>query len=94
MGEMISKYATEGGKKEGKPNGKFWFEYEEAQKAGVQVLKDYLHLNDEQAKEVICQNIEETWQHFDVNQTGMIEADRMPNFFQMLVGHRVMLNIH
>ena len=54
MGEMISKYATEGGKKEGKPNGKFWFEYEEAQKAGVQVLKDYLHLNDEQAKEVIC----------------------------------------
>ena len=33
MGEMIKKYAMEGGKKKGKPNGDFWFEFEGAREA-------------------------------------------------------------
>ena len=37
-GDMIKKYAMEGGKKEGKPNGQFWFEFEGAREASKIVL--------------------------------------------------------
>ena len=33
MGELVSKYAVEGGKGSGTPNGNFWFEYDGARDA-------------------------------------------------------------
>jgi len=33
MGDLVSKYAVEGGKASGGPNGKFWFEYDGARDA-------------------------------------------------------------
>ena len=40
-GEMIKKYAIEGGKssKDKKPNGQFWFEFEGARQAAKEVLQ-------------------------------------------------------
>merc|ERR1719223_1841625 len=38
MGTIISKYAMEGGKAAGKPNGDVWFEWDGAEKASLQVL--------------------------------------------------------
>ena len=38
MGQMVLNYAIEGGKVEGAPNGKFWFEYDGAKAAAWQVV--------------------------------------------------------
>ena len=93
MGEMIQKYAIEGGKAQGKPNGQFWFEWEGARIASKQVLKSFLHVEDSEADTILCDNFEKTWRYVDVNDSGKIEADRFPGFLQSLVGNKIHLNL-
>ena len=81
MGAIISKYAMEGGKPQGKPNGDFWFEWDGAEKASLQVLQDYLHVTAEDAQDIVCDKFKASWEHFDVNNSGKVEAERMPSFF-------------
>ena len=92
MGEIVSKYAMEGGKAQGKPNGDFWFEWDGAEKASAQVLQDYVHIDSEEAQSIICDKFKATWEHFDVNNSGKVEADRMPGFFQHLIGNNFHMN--
>lgn len=92
MGEIISKYAMEGGKAQGKPNGEFWFEWDGAEKASAQVLQDYVHIDSEDAQSIICDKFKATWEHYDVNNSGKVEAERMPGFFQHLIGNNFHMN--
>ena len=85
MGDLIKKYAFEGGKP-GPSNGTFWFQYEGSRAAAKDVLKSYLHVDDQGAEDILCDNFEKTWKYTDVNNSGKIEADRMPGFFRDLVG--------
>ena len=91
MKEMITKYATEGGKESKKPNGQFWFDRANTEKASVQVVMDYLHVNKDMAETLVCANFIPTWRYFDVNNDGHIDADRLPDFLRTLTG--VHLNI-
>ena len=93
MGEMIEKYAIEGGKAQGKPNGQFWFEWEGGRVAAKQTLKKYLHVEDSEADSILCDNFEKTWRYIDVNDSGKIEADRFPGFLRSLVGNKIHLNL-
>lgn len=60
-GEMVQKYATEGGKADGKPNGEFWFDFGGARKAAKQVLQDYVHIDEDHAEELLCAKYLGAW---------------------------------
>ena len=36
---------------------------------------------------------EETWNHFDVNKDGLVEAERMPQFMRMLLGNALAIDL-
>ena len=82
MANIIKNYAVEGGKKEGKPNGAFWFEPLGAKKASQFVMKSYMHMSDTDSEVAVCARFNSVWDYLDVNKEGKIDADRMPRFFR------------
>lgn len=72
MNSLISKYAREV-KKDGKLTGQMFLNKEDAQNVTNEVLKDHVkHTATESA------DFEGTWKHFDVNNDGLVEVERMP----------------
>ena len=72
MNSLISKYAREV-KLEGKLTGQMFLNKEDAQKVSDEVLKD--HKQHTATNKV---DFDGTWKHFDVNNDGLVEVERMP----------------
>ena len=49
-----------------------------------------MKLEGHKAKEYMDTYFDKTWSHFDVNQTGMVEVERMPGFMRFLCSDQTM----
>jgi len=78
MNSLISKYAREV-KKDGKLTGQMFLNKEDAQSVSNEVLKD--HVKHTATDET---DFEGTWKHFDINNDGLVEVERMPQFLRYL----------
>ena len=47
----------------------------------------------DEAEQTLCDNFEKVWERYDVNNSGKVEADRMPGFIRFLAPGSVHLNI-
>ena len=56
-----------------------------SRKAAAQLLKDFKKLEGQKAEEYINLNFDELWDHFDVNKTGLVEIERMSQFYKMFL---------
>jgi len=72
MNSLISKYAREV-KKDGKLTGQMFLNKEDAQSVSNEVLKDHVKHTATDAVD-----FEGTWKHFDINNDGLVEVERMP----------------
>lgn len=72
MNSLIAKYAREV-RRDGKNTGHMFCNKEDAQAVADEVLKT--HANDTAAEKP---DFEGTWKHFDVNNDGLVEVERMP----------------
>lgn len=86
MNSMINNYALELKDKDGKPTGHFFLDKGAAQGVCEEVLKNNSHWNAGKADKWIASNFLSTWEHFDVNNDGIVEVERMPQFLRYFTG--------
>ena len=84
MNSMISNYAKEGRDRDGKPNGKFYLDYDSGKRASEEVVATHLKLTGDKLKDYLAHNYDTAWDFYDVNKENLIEADRMSTFFRFL----------
>ena len=70
---IMKNYATEGVTK-GKPNGYFFITKDQAKKLAKEVVDSHLGMKGDDAKLFLKKKFEETWEHYDVNNEGTIDA--------------------
>ena len=87
MHSMIKNYAREV-KVEGQLTAQMFLNKDDARRASTEVLN--AHRN-ENANGI--DNFEDIWNHFDVNHDGLVEVERMPQFFRMLLGNSLDINL-
>ena len=78
MRSMYENYALEQKTKEGNPSGKFWMDEAAARSASSEVLESHKGLKGGAKQTYLDTYFAKTWAHFDVNQVGKIEVDKMP----------------
>ena len=84
--EERTKFETEedGTKTGGEPTGRFWMNKHMTEHAGEEVLGTHKGLAGAELKAYMDTYFQRTWEHFDVNGSGSIEAIKMPQFMRML----------
>ena len=71
---VLKNYATEGVTETGKPNGQFFIVKDQAKELATEVVQTHLGYQGEQLKAFMKKKFEETWEHYDVNDEGTMDA--------------------
>ena len=80
MNSLIKNYAREV-RREGHNTGHFFLNRDDARAAADEILRD--HKSNITVEKV---DFDGTWKHFDVNNDGLVEVERMPQFLRYLTG--------
>ena len=70
-------------KVDGKETREFFLNKEGAKAVSDEVLESHSEANAEGGKE----RFEDIWNHFDLNEDGFVEVERMPQFLRMFLGN-------
>ena len=88
---MLTKYAIEGidnkDSKDGKdptPNGKFYLTKEAARRAAAEVLCTHFAQCGDDGEKFLKLRYDDSWNYYDVNQAGRIDAVGVSQFFRYL----------
>ena len=85
---MLTKYAIEGiddkGKDAVRPNGKFYLTKDAARKAAGEVLCTHFALCTDEGEKFLNLRYEDSWNYYDVNRVGRIDAVGVSQFFRYL----------
>lgn len=82
---ILTQFALEGKKENGDPNGVFKMNKKETERAGHMIVEKYKKIEDKKKlDEYMKQYFTRTWEHFDVNNDGMLDASDMPAFMKYL----------
>ena len=84
MHHMLVEYAMEAKDEKGAPAGTFSMNKKWTQVAAREVLQKHKHLEGEALDKYMNQYFGRTWEHFDVNEAGMLDALDMPAFMKYL----------
>ena len=69
---------------EGRPNGHFFIVKKQARELAKEVVETHLGKNKTQAEEYLKKKFEETWEHYDVNNEGVMDANWVSTFMRAL----------
>ena len=83
MRSMIMNYAAEAKDEDGVPTGAFWIDAAAAKRACNEIVGTHMKLAAPAA--YVDEYFQRTWDHFDVNGSGMIEIEKMPNLARMIL---------
>ena len=89
MNSMIKNYAREV-TKNGELTGHMFLNHNDAWAASQEVIASHKKHNANNAGK---KEFEEVWNHFDVNHDGLVEVERMPQFFRMLLGNALDIDL-
>ena len=84
MQRVIEEYALEKKKENGDPSGVFVLNKKMAMALGKEVIEKAKGIKDKQLDEYVNQYFARTWEHFDVNETGTLDAIDMQAFCKYL----------
>jgi len=87
MHSLIDQYSLEMKDDNGRPSGHFFLDRDAARKVSDEVVHTHMHFNDEQTNNYLASKFPETWTHFDVNNDGIVEVERMPQFLRWVLGN-------
>jgi len=87
---MIMKYAAEEKTEDGAPNGNFFLNEASARAAATEVLGSHKGLKGGDLKEYVKTYFPRTWAHFDVNKSGMIGVEVMPQFVRFIASDQTL----
>ena len=89
MNSMVGKYAREA-VVDGRMTGHMFLNEADAKAASDEVIAN--HVSADRAVENEGR-FAEVWNHFDVNHDGLVEVERMPQFFRMLLGNALDISL-
>merc|ERR1712166_1129627 len=81
---MIMNYAREGKNADGSPNGLFTMTEAQTRGASAEVLGTHKKMSAAEVKEFLNTYFPRTWAHFDVNKTGAVGVEVLPQFVRFL----------
>lgn len=86
MRSVIKNYALEGKNKDAEdvPTGKFFLDEVQAKALASEVLQTHKGLHGNKLKSYLDTYWAKSWGHFDVNQTGIIDAEAAPRLMRFL----------
>ena len=86
MNKVIDEYALEQKNAKGSPSGVFKMDKKQTMNLGKEVIKRVKKLDDKPAEvdKYMNQFFARTWEHFDVNQSGLLETMDMTAFMKYL----------
>jgi len=87
MHSVTKNHAVEAATETGEKTGKFNMNKAGARHLASEILETHMGLKGEKAEAYLNENFDKTWDHFDVNKEGKVEADRMPGFYRFLTGN-------
>jgi len=87
---MIMKYAAEEKTGDGAPSGNFFLNEASARAASTEVIGSHNALKGADLKEYIKTYFPRTWAHFDVNKTGYIGVEVMPQFVRFIASDQTL----
>jgi len=90
MRSMIMKYAAEEKTEDGAPSGNFYLNEASARAASTEVLASHKALKGADLKEYINTYFPRTWAHFDVNKSGFIGVETMPQFVRFVASDQTL----
>jgi len=90
MRSMIKTYADEGKNKDGSPNGKFTMTEAQTRAASGEVLETHKGLSGAAKAEYLATYFPRTWAHFDVNKSGRLGVEVMPQFMRFLASDQTL----
>ena len=90
MRSMIMKYAAEEKTEDGAPSGNFFMNEASARAASAEVLVSHLNLAGADLKSYLSTYFPRTWAHFDVNGSGFIGVEVMPQFVRFIASDQTL----
>jgi len=90
MRSMIKTYALEGKNKDGSPNGQFFMDEATTRAATGEVLETHKNLKGGAKQDYLKTYFPRTWAHFDVNKTGKVGVEVMPQFMRFIASDQTM----
>lgn len=81
---VISNYATEGVTKEGMPSGSFFITRDQTMALAREVVQTHLGKKGKELDEYLKNKFQVTWDHYDVNNEGILEANWASPFMRTL----------
>jgi hypothetical protein len=90
MRSMIMKYAAEEKTEDGAPSGAFFLNEASARAAATEVISTHLGLSGADLKGYIATYFPRTWAHFDVNGSGFIGVEVMPQFVRFIASDQTL----
>lgn len=63
----------------------YWINKDSCLQVGKEILADKKKLSGKDLDEYVNMNFGELWDHFDVNKSGLVEIERMSQFYKMLL---------
>ena len=90
MRSMIKTYALEGKNKDGSPNGQFFMDEATTRAAAGEVLETHKGLSGGAKADYLKTYFPRTWAHFDVNKTGKLGVETMPQFMRFLASDQTL----
>jgi len=84
------KYAAEEKTEDGAPNGNFFLNEASAKRAATEVVSTHLGLKGGDLKSYIGTYFPRTWAHFDVNGSGMIGVEVMPQLARFIASDQTL----
>ena len=83
-------YALEGKTKKGDPAGVFVMDEAAARRAAKEVIETHKGLTGADNKEYLDTYFPRTWNHFDVNKSGKVGVEMMPQFMRFLASDQTL----
>ena len=93
MNSLIKNYALEMKDDKGKPSGAFFLDKDGANKVSNEVVHTHFQYDDDKTNDYLKEHFDETWTHFDVNNDGLVEVERMPQFLRWLLGNSLAIGL-
>jgi len=90
MRSMIMKYAAEEKTDDGTPSGNFFLNEASARAASGEVLSSHKGLKGGDLKGYLDTYFPRTWAHFDVNGSGFIGVEVMPQFARFIASDQTL----
>merc|ERR1712167_68088 len=90
MRSMIMKYAMESKDDDGAPTGAFFMDEAATRAASAEVLGSHKGLKGADLKEYLKAYFPRTWAHFDVNKSGVVGVEVMPQFMRFVASDQTL----